>query len=375
MKIPDIIVKGKDNGEGMVIRYRTAKGTDIFGVAVPNIYADTDWDLGPTWCYLIIGLKTTLIDTGRLGNFEVLASLLKSTKTKLADIDRVIITHCHEDHDGNVAEVLSATKAELVAHELYPSMISYHTEVSNGVAHPEFPGSCRLCVMPEKFYKGCLPYHRKRSAVKVDVPVRDNETLSDNDLKFLFTPGHTPDSISMTLEDEVIFTGDTVLPEITSQPSLALFFEINNRILPAEYRQSNSIYGLLNFIKSLSKIARFQARPFEATFPAHRLYYSGNFNLLDGAKRAREIIQFHIDRCRDILEIIGSKPTGIKEIVVKHFPPSRLKGTGQFMAVTEIGAHLEVMRDCGDITLQPGSQDVVIATGTSNCLDRIGSYL
>jgi hypothetical protein len=97
--------------------------------------------------------------------------------------------------------------------------------------------------------------------------------------------------------------------------------------------------------------------------------------LFDGSQRAREIIQFHIDRCRDILEIIGDKPTGIKEIVVKHFPPSRLKGTGRFLAENEIRAHLEVMHDCGDITWQRGSRDVVVPSGTNRCLSTLGSYL
>ncbi len=375
MNTPDIIIRDKGNGEGMVIRYKTTRGTDIFGMAVPNIYADADWDLGPTWCYLIAGRKTTLIDTGRLGNFEILSSLLTATGKKLSDIDRVIISHCHEDHDGNVAEILSAAKAELIAHELYPSMISYHLEANDDVPHPEFPGSCRLCVMPEKFYKDCLPYHRKRSVVKVDVTVQDNQILSENGLKFLFTPGHTPDSICVVLEDEIIFTGDTVLPEITAHPSLSAEFKVNVKILPQSYRQSNSIYGLINFIRSLSKVARFSNRPFEATFPAHRLFYNGQFNLLDGGQRAREIIQFHIDRCRDILEIIGSKPTDIKEIVAKHFPPSRLKGTGQLLAENEVRAHIEVMEECGDISWRAGSKDVVIATGTNNCLDTLGSYL
>ncbi len=72
MKTPDIIVQGKDNGDGMVIHYQTTKGTDIMGLAVPNIIAYSDWDLGPTWCYLILDKKTTLIDTGRFGNFEII---------------------------------------------------------------------------------------------------------------------------------------------------------------------------------------------------------------------------------------------------------------------------------------------------------------
>jgi len=199
--------------------------------------------------------------------------------------------------------------------------------------------------------------------------------FSDDGLRFLFTPGHTPDSICAILEDEIIFTGDTVLPEITAHPSLSSEFKVNIKILPERYGQTNSIYGLINFIKSLSKVARFSNRSFAATFPAHRLFYNGQFNLFEGRQRAREIIQFHIDRCRDILEIIGDRPTYIKEIVVKHFPPSRLKGTGQFMAENEIIAHLEVMEECGDISWRAGSKDVVIATGKNNCLDTLGSYL
>src|SRR4030042_3714319 len=118
MKTPNVIARGKDNGEGMVIHYKTSKGTNIFGLGMPNMYATADWDLGPTWCYLILGQKTTLIDTGRFGNFEFLKTLLNSIGKKLSDIDRIIITHSHEDHDGNLAEVLSSTRAELWAHPI-----------------------------------------------------------------------------------------------------------------------------------------------------------------------------------------------------------------------------------------------------------------
>ena len=99
MKTPEIIVSGKRNGEGMVVRYQTVKGTDIFGLGIPNIHLNSDWDLGPTWCYLIVGHKTSLIDTGRFGNYAVFESILKSIGKVFSDIDRIIITHSHEDHD------------------------------------------------------------------------------------------------------------------------------------------------------------------------------------------------------------------------------------------------------------------------------------
>ncbi len=375
MKTPEIIIRGRDNGEGMVIRYKTSRRTEVFGLAIPNIYTNTDWDLGPTWCYLIAGRTITLIDTGRLGNFDLFCSLLKSTDKKITDIDRVVVTHSHEDHDGNLAEIISASGATLVAHEIYQSMISYHPEMRDDVPHPEFPGSCRFCPMPEQVYRDCLPYHRNRNGVKVDIAVQDEHSLAEDALNFVFTPGHAPDSICIVLENEIIFTGDTILPQITSQQTLAITYKVNRSLLPEKYSQSNSVYGLLNFIKSLSKIAGIRSQPFEATFPAHRLYYDGQFNLLDAGQRAREMISFHIERCRNILEIIGDRPAGIEEIVVKHFPPSRLTGMGKTLAENEIRAHLEVMKEAGDIVWKRGSKDVVQPTGSRNCLEKITSFL
>jgi len=375
MKLPEVIVKGKDNGEGMVIYYKTAKGTDVFGLGVPNIYVDADWDLGPTWCYLISGRKTTLIDTGRLGKFDVLGTLLKSAGKRFSDIHRVVVTHSHDDHDGNLAEVMSATQAELWAHPIYRQMISYHPNIKDGALHPELPGSCRVCRMPEAFYsKNCLPYHKARSKLNIGCAITDGQELQGEDISFVFTPGHSPDSLCIVLEDEVIFTGDTLLPEITSQPALVHAFKVNQRILPEEYRQTNDIYGLMNYIKSLSKIANLRSQPLKATFPAHRLFYKGRFNLIDSRQRAKDIIQFHIDRCRDVLRIIDNNPTEIKDIIVRHFPPSRLTGMGKSLADNEIRAHLELMEDCDDIIWERG-KDSIKGTGTSNYLNVIGSYL
>ncbi len=359
----------------MVIRYRTAKGTHVYGLAVPNTYSDADWDLGPTWCYLILGNRATLIDVGRPGRFETLRTLLRSVGKEFSQIDRIIITHSHEDHDGNVAEVISETKAELCAHLLYRQMISYYPNIDDGALHPEMPGACRMCRMPESFRKHCVPYHQKRSLLKIDLPVQDGQKLPKDDISFVFTPGHSPDSICVVLENEVIFTGDTVLPGISPHPSLAYAFEVNRRILPAAYRRRNDIYGLMNYIKSLSKIANLDSQPLAATFPAHRLFRDGQFNLIDSSARAKEIIQFHIERCRDILRIMDSQPIGVGDIAVQHFPPSSLVGMGKPMARNEVRAHIELMEECGDIRHIGENRDMVQRTGTSHCFRVLEAYL
>ena len=374
MKTPEILVKGKDNGEGMVIRYRTSRGTDVYGLAIPNIFMDADWDLGPTWCYLITKGRTTLIDTGRFGNFEVFVNLLKSIGKKPSDIDRIIITHSHEDHDGNLAEVQQAAQSELWAHSIYRSMIGYHPKVKSG-RYPDLPGSCRFCAMPEKHHQQCLPYHQKRSTLSVAVDIHDDQTLPGDGLTFVFTPGHSPDSLCIVLDNEVIFTGDTLLPDITPHPSLVSHFEANRSLLPENYQRENSVYGLRIYVKSLHKIAHLYAREL-GTFPAHRLFYNGQFNLIhSAAERAGEIIQFHSDRCRDILSIIEKKPAEVEEIIVQHFEPSLLAGYGRLLAHNEVIAHLELMEECGDIRWDGEKKDLVKSTGSTNFLGSLQAYL
>jgi glyoxylase-like metal-dependent hydrolase (beta-lactamase superfamily II) len=212
--------------------------------------------------------------------------------------------------------------------------------------------------------------------LSIDFVIEDDQTLPDNDLSFVFTPGHTPDSICIVLEDEVIFTGDTILPDITPHPSLAYAFEVNRRILPEGYRQKNVVYGLMNYIKSLNRIAYLPSQPLQATFPAHRLFYNGQFNLIHSSSdRAKEIIRFHIDRCRDILNIIDNKPADIEEIAIQHFPSSLLTGTGKSLAQNEIMAHIEIMEECGDICWAGENRDTAQHTGSNKYLSIIGAYL
>jgi len=376
MKTPDVIIKGEENGQGMIVRYKTTKGTTVFGLAMPNVYSQTDWDLGPTWCYLILGKHITLIDTGRRGNYEVFKTLLQSIDLSLTDLDRIVITHCHEDHDGNLAEIMTSARAELCAHPIYRPMISYHPDIYDGALYPDRPGSCRLCEMPDKFAEQCLTYQEQRSLLEIDFLIEDNSSLEDDTLFFIHTPGHTPDSICVILENEVLFPGDSLLPDITPHPSLANAFEVNFQILPEEYRRRNSIYGLMNYIESLNRIAFLPYQPLEATFPGHRLYYDGRFNLIHNpSDRAKEIIQFHMDRCRSILEIAQDRDSTLKEIARQYFPPSLLKGGGESMAIRELTAHTEILEDCEDICWSGADRDLVQATGTTHFMDKLEAYL
>jgi len=182
--------------------------------------------------------------------------------------------------------------------------------------------------------------------------------------------------VCTVLENEVVFTGDTILPDITPHPSLAYAFKANRRILPESYRQENTVYGLMNYIRSLNKLIRLDSPFISAVFPAHRLFFDGQFNLISSlSARAREIIQFHIDRCREIIKIAENKPVPLDDIVTRHFPPSLLTGSGRFLATDEIRAHIEVLEGLGDVRWVGEDEGKVQQTGSRQYLGSIGAYL
>ena len=107
-------------------------------------------------CVYVLKLdKNILIDTGSKANESELSEDLNELDLKTEDVDIIILTHSHYDHNGNV-DLFSNAK------------------------------------------------------------IYDNENISELDNKFRFkiikTPGHTKDSICLLYED-ILFSGDTIFHE------------------------------------------------------------------------------------------------------------------------------------------------------------------
>ena len=360
----EILKQDKPNGDGVIMKYRTRRGADIYCIGVPLYYdSGGDWALGPTWCSVVPGEKLTLIDTGQFGKFDVLASMLGQAGFDVKDIRRVIVTHGHEDHDGNLPEVLEASGAELWAHYAFDNMTAYHADVDDGAAHPDFPGSCRTCLMPEQFNTVCRPYHRKRSLVKTSDKVKEGAPSPDSRFRFLLTPGHSPDSMCSIFEDEVVFGGDTLLATITPHPSLMLEYYCNKRILPEGYGKDHDAYGLISYIRSLDKLQK-QCRDTQLLLPGHRLFEKGKPNYLRPAERAAEILRFHVERCGNILTILDGRVLDLDEISIELFDPRLRRGFGKYLSQREVMSHLELLAVHGDVEWVEGSKFTSRATGS-----------
>jgi len=203
--------------------------------------------------------------------------------------------------------------------------------------------SCLLLALPHAYgIQSKLSFvPEKCSHVNVDVFIAEQGGYEPEGWRFIHTPGHTPDSICILLDEEVLFTGDHLLPDITPHPSRSAYFKDEQRVLPLHYGRVNRIFGLMNYVRSLNKLMTLPSEGVKVTFPGHRLFFKGQFNLiLDMRRRASDIIRFHVRRCHDILKIMNSRKYNTSHISVVYFEPSLLKGVGgKFLAENEIFSH------------------------------------
>jgi glyoxylase-like metal-dependent hydrolase (beta-lactamase superfamily II) len=131
--------------------------------------------------YLIDAKRKTLVDAGIDGT-RVLEQVP-------ADLDLIILTHCHYDHVAAVPELVAATGAKVAMHE-------------DDVA----------CLKSDRI-SAAAAFGQQSPAFKVDITLHDGDLvdLGDAKLKVISTPGHTPGSICLYDEaTHVMFTGDTV---------------------------------------------------------------------------------------------------------------------------------------------------------------------
>ena len=338
---PEILKKGDDSGNRMVVRYESASGAPVWALGIPQAW---ETPLGPTWCYVVEGEHLTVIDPGCHGSEHYLAEGLEKIGYSLPAVDRVVVTHGHMDHDGGCLTAIRASGAELWAHEVYGSLLledrweremHWRRQVNGFDA---FESSETVERVKE--------HHQRALQLHLDRPVTDG--LCSDGLTYFYTPGHSPDELCI-LFDGLMFTGDHVLPQITPHPSVQRSHGSFRTALPEVYQDDNSIYGLKALLRSLLRVASMGSEI--AVMPAHRAFHRGEFNLV-GLDRATEIVEHHIERCHDLIDILQREPRDLMSLTRDHFSHRELTDNNFFLAVTEVMSHVELLVETGDVSVQ-----------------------
>lgn len=370
MERAEVLSRGDDSGNNMPFRLVLSSGLEIVGLPTKNTYGG-NWDLGPTWNYLVLADRPFLIDTGRTGTGKNIVDMMEIAGFHPRDLDFILLSHGHEDHDGGLVELVSKTDAFVMAHHAYSRLIRFYPGEAPDKRRAHFPPSCWHCFMPEEFsQRHCLAYHRGRNGLKIH-EIDDGKTTLWRDIDCYYLPGHSPDALSIFLGSEAVLLGDTILPEITPMPSRESFFKQVKRILDVDDGSGIPPYGLMTYLRSIKSLRNLSKNaPGILPLPGHRLFSHGSWNEFSLTERVDELLQHHLDRCGSILKILNEGPDTARGIAKKHFDEKLLEGFGIFMAENEILSHCELLALAGDVFSEG---DLFVSSGSENFQSLISS--
>jgi len=153
---------------------------------------------------LMNGKKTILVDTSVELTWKTLTRRL--SRLKVDHLDYLILTHSHMDHAGNAARVK----------EKYGPLVVIHRSESSQLSSGEFlvPAGTNF------FSRGIvsagtkmLPGLLRCEPCQPDILADSRFDLSEFGLNasLLHTPGHSPGSMSVIVDDEIALVGDAMV--------------------------------------------------------------------------------------------------------------------------------------------------------------------
>ena len=150
-------------------------------------------------CYLLLGEKSVLVDTGAPGDLGRILAALKHHGLKVEQIALILLTHGHSSSAGSAAELRRLSQAQVAMHAGDVALVR---NGRNGVlaAQSNFARFLRPFV-DEPF-----------EAFEPDLVFHEGISLEPYGLrgKVLPTPGHTPGSISLVLASGEALIGDVL---------------------------------------------------------------------------------------------------------------------------------------------------------------------
>ena len=145
--------------------------------------------------FMAVDRGVCLIDAGVSGSAGSILGMVRDTGREPGEVSTLVLTHSHPDHIGGARAIQRATDCIIAAH---PAEREWIEDTALQARERPIPGFSTL----------------------VEGPVQIDRLLADGDrieigggrsLAVIHTPGHSPGSISLFLEDEgVLISGDAL---------------------------------------------------------------------------------------------------------------------------------------------------------------------
>src|ERR1019366_5893945 len=185
---------------------------------IETLSIPTPFPVGPVNVHVILRDPITLIDSGPLTDlaWDALGAGLKRCGLEVSDVKQVLLTHGHQDRYGLAEKVADASGATLYGGRLDRHNFRQERNprlLLDDMARGGFGVLTRFAVMAS-----VSGVDRFAKPLEMWDELSGGETLPGDGWSVVVrsTPGHTPGSLTYAIpEAGVVFTGDTVLKEIT----------------------------------------------------------------------------------------------------------------------------------------------------------------
>jgi len=300
---------------------------NLIAPGIHEVRLPIPWEEEIVNCFLFSdGSQVDLVDTGIQTDSSVATILdaIHEVGGPAAKLRRLVITHIHPDHFGAAGALKAATGAELFIHRLeVPLVHPRYLELEQLIA--EVGQHLRLNGVPEPDVSSLQNASRAMRAFvqpgEPDVQLDGAETLElgGRRLRVEWTPGHSPGHICLfDLDDRLLFAGDQILPDISTNIAL---------------HPQSTPNPLGEFLESLDRLVALGPA---LVLPSHGRPFP------DAAGRVQRLKAHHQRRLDQIEAILGEEPLSGWEVAIRVWG-ERKDIWDKRMALQEGLAHLQLL--------------------------------